>query len=77
MAAITVRLTPEMEKSLETFALLQDRSKAYVAEQALQEYLEKHAWQLAEIQAGIDDARAGRFAPDAKVQAVFSKYIQK
>jgi predicted transcriptional regulator len=52
----------------------QDRSRNYLVNQAIDQYLELLAWQDERIKEGIKAAGAGRFASDAEMDAIFDKY---
>ena len=60
---ITVRATKETVSGIDALATALDRSRNYLINQALQQYVERNAWQVARIQAGIKDADAGRVTP--------------
>ena len=68
MAAFTVRL-PDIEVDK------LDRSRSYLAAKAIEDYLEKETWQLAEIEAGLNEANQGEFASPEEVAGVIAKYV--
>jgi predicted transcriptional regulator len=74
MSAFTVRLQDETASKLDRIAEKMDRSRAYVAAQAIEDFVAREEWQLAEIEAGLSEAEAGEFASDKDVAAVFAKY---
>jgi predicted transcriptional regulator len=47
-----------------------------VINEALDQYIELHEWQLKHIQEGVEAAKKGDFATDAEVDAFFSEYEQ-
>ena len=55
---MTLRLDAETRKRLEKLARATDRSKAYLAMQALEQYLDIHEWQVGAIQQAVDEADA-------------------
>lgn len=67
MNAFTVRLQDETSTKL-------DRSRAYVAAQAIEDFIAREEWQLAEIEAGLAEAINGDFASEAEAERVFNKY---
>ena len=71
---LTIRLDRESKEALNTLAQSMDRSKSYLAAQALHEYLEVRRWQIAEIRDGIKEADQGKFADPRKVDAFFKKW---
>ena len=76
MTAFTVRLPDDLTDKLDALAAKLDRSRSYVAVQAIGDFVEREAWQIAEIEAGLDDANRGDFATDAEVASVLEKYLK-
>jgi predicted transcriptional regulator len=74
MNAFTVRLQDETTAKLDLLAEKLDRSRAYVAAQAIEDFIAREEWQLNEIESGLSEAVAGEFASDSDVAAVFAKY---
>ena len=74
MSAFTVRLGDETTTKLDRIAEKLDRSRAYVAAQAIEDFVAREEWQLAEIEAGLAEAIRGDFASDTEVDRVFNKY---
>jgi predicted transcriptional regulator len=52
---------PEQKKAV-------NRSRAWLGEEALRQYVRVQRWQLEEISAGIDDLEAGRVVSRAKME---------
>ena len=77
MTSLTVRIPDDVAAGLDAAAASLDRSKSYLAAQAIQEFVEREAWFRAEMQAGLDEANRGEFASDEEVQAVFDKFKLK
>ena len=71
---LTVRLDRESKTGLAELAEAMDRSKSYLAAEAVREFIEIRRWQISEIQAGIKEAEAGKFADSKKVAAFFKKW---
>lgn len=57
--AFTVRSESELVAKLDHLAGSLDRSRNYLVNQALKEYLEHHAWQIEKISQGIAAADRG------------------
>jgi len=72
--AFSVRADPKKVRKLDKLAAQQDRSRNYLVNQAIDQYLELLAWQDERIKEGIRAADAGRFASDAEMDAIFDKY---
>jgi predicted transcriptional regulator len=66
-APITVRADKDTVSAIDALAGAMDRSRNYVVNQAIEEYLEAHAWQIERIKAGIQAAREGRVQPAEEV----------
>lgn len=76
MAAFTVRVSEETASKLEQIAEKLDRSRSYMAAQAIEDFVEQQEWQLAEIEAGLAEADRGEFASDEDVAKVVGKYVK-
>ncbi|WP_225896622.1 CopG family ribbon-helix-helix protein [Amazonocrinis nigriterrae] len=71
---ITFHLDSEKRKSLDEIALLLDRDRSYVLNEAINAYLEIYSWQLDHIKEGLRQADAGEFATPEEVAAAFAKW---
>lgn len=71
---LTIRLTMELKRSLDKFAKATGRSHAFLAQDALRQYLEEQAWQVAEIKQAVQEADASEFATDAEVNGTLTKW---
>lgn len=74
MTSLTVHIPDDVAAQLASTAESLDRSKSYVAAQAIKEFVEREAWFRAEMQAGLDEANRGEFASDEEVRAAFDKF---
>jgi predicted transcriptional regulator len=72
--AFSVRTDPKKVRKLDKLAKQQDRSRNYLVNQAIDQYLELLAWQDKRTKEGIKAADAGRFASDAEMDGIFNKY---
>ena len=77
MPAFTVRLPDDVTEKLDALAAKLDRSRSYVAAQAIGDFVAREEWQLADIEAGIREADKGDFATDAEVAATIAKYTRR
>jgi predicted transcriptional regulator len=72
---ITVRAAREVVTEIDALASAMERSRNYVVNQALQQYLETNAWQVARIQEGIEAAQKGQVqAADQVFAAIAAKH---
>ncbi len=77
MNAFTVRILEETSDKLDELAVKMDRSRSFLAAKAIEEFVAREAWQLAEIEAGLAEAIRGEFASEAEVERVLGKYLRK
>ena len=66
---ITIRAAKEVISGIDAIAAATDRSRNYVVNQALRQYLDGNAWQIARIKEGLEAARDGRVRPAEDVFA--------
>ena len=76
MTAFTVRVPNETAAKLDQLAEKLDRSRSYVAAQAIEDFIAREEWQLAEIEAGLAEADRGEFASAEDVANVVGKYVK-
>lgn len=57
---ITVRAAKTVVSEIDALAAAMDRSRNYIVNQALEQYLTANAWQIERINAGIAAASAGQ-----------------
>jgi predicted transcriptional regulator len=72
---ITIRLEAELKNRLESLAAATQRSRSFLATEAIREFVELNEWQVSEIQAAIKEADAGDFASEHEVNSTFSKWM--
>ncbi|MGH8117135.1 MAG: CopG family ribbon-helix-helix protein [Rhodanobacteraceae bacterium] len=68
-APITIRADKHTVSAIDALACAMDRSRNYVVNQAIRQYLDANAWQIERIKEGLADARAGRVFPADDVLA--------
>lgn len=57
-----------MVVELDRLAKAVNRSRAWLGEEALRQYVDLQRWHLREIEAGIEDLHAGRVVPHAEME---------
>jgi RHH-type rel operon transcriptional repressor/antitoxin RelB len=74
-ATMTLRLPAEVKRRLEKLAKATDRSKAYLASRAIENYLEVQEWQVRAIEEAVREADSDKatFFEHAKVEARVKK----
>ena len=76
MAAFTLRVSDETASRLDQIAEKLDRSRSSLAAQAIEDYVAREQWQLAEIVAGLAEANRGEFASPEEEAKVVGKYVK-
>jgi RHH-type rel operon transcriptional repressor/antitoxin RelB len=71
---MTIRVDRKTKNRLEKLAKAMDRTKSYVAAEAIRAYVELNEWQITEIRAALKEADASDFASEAEVEAVRRKW---
>lgn len=71
---MSLRLPKELAVQLGELAQATGRTKSYLAVQALQDFVEREAWQVAEIKKAIREADAGDFATDEEMRDLDEKW---
>lgn len=71
---ITFRVDAQKRKALDAIAAGIDRDRSYVLNEAINNYLEVHHWQVAHIKEGLRQAEAGEFAKESEVVAAFARW---
>jgi Predicted transcriptional regulator len=72
--SFTLRLPTELANQLGQLSVATGRSKSFLAVQAMQDFVIREAWQVAEIQKAIHEADAGDFATDDDMNALDAKW---
>jgi RHH-type transcriptional regulator, rel operon repressor / antitoxin RelB len=60
---ISVRVPKDVAKRLAKLATVTERSKSYIAGQAIEEFLTLQEWQVKAIREGVAEADAGKLLP--------------
>lgn len=55
-ATMTLRLDNKLKKRLDKLATLSERTKSFLAAEAIKEYLDLHEWQMTEIKTAMTEA---------------------
>lgn len=75
--SMSLRLPKELALQLGELARATGRTKSYLAVQALQDFIEREAWQVAEIQLALREADAGEFATDQEMLELDKKWDRR
>jgi len=71
---MTIRLEDEVRDRLDQLAEATQRSKSFLAAEAIRAFVETNEWQIREIRAALQEADAGDFASDKEVAALARKW---
>jgi RHH-type transcriptional regulator, rel operon repressor / antitoxin RelB len=71
---MTVRLVDEVKDRLDHLAQATQRSKSFLAAEAIRAFVESNEWQIVEVKAALREAYAGEFASDREVAALAKKW---
>ncbi|HXC39317.1 MAG TPA: ribbon-helix-helix protein, CopG family [Burkholderiales bacterium] len=71
---MTVRLEEEVTERLQKLAEATQRSKSFLAAEAIREFVASNEWQISEINRAIAEADAGDFASDKEVRKLAAKW---
>ncbi len=71
---ISVRVAEEVAERLAALAEATDRSKSYVAAQAIEEFLALQEWQVKAIRKGLAEANAGKLVDHQEALKVLRKW---
>lgn len=67
---ITIRTDPSVKAQLTDLAKAMDRSRNWVAEEAIRQYIELQSWQVQGILDAIEQANAGQLVSQDRVAGV-------
>lgn len=70
---MTIRVDRKTKTRLEKLAKAMERTKSYLAAEAIRTYVELNEWQIAEIKTALKEANVGDFATAEEVESVFNK----
>ena len=71
---MTIRLDEALKSRLSALARTMQRSKSFLAAEALRDYVELNEWQLQEIETAVKEADADDFASTDQIRSVLSKW---
>ncbi|MDR0467033.1 MAG: CopG family ribbon-helix-helix protein [Deltaproteobacteria bacterium] len=74
MTTVTTRIDEETHGRLEHLAKATDRSRSWLAAEAIRRHVEEESRQVAAVEEGVRQADAGNFAPEDEVKAAFAHW---
>jgi len=76
-ATVTFHTTPEIKERLNRLAIVTRRSKSFLTNEAVEQYLAAEEEFVASVQAGIEDADAGRSFTTAEMKKNLHAFINE
>ncbi len=73
-STITFRLEQEKRDALDAIAEGTERDRTYVLNEAIEAYLDAHAWQIEHIKKGLRQAKAAKFATEGEVARALARW---
>ena len=74
---LTLRIDSGLKKKLDKLAKSTQRSRSFLAAEAIREYVALNEWQIEEIRKAVQQADAGDFATDEEVEEMFRKWAKR
>ena len=71
---LSIRLEEDVKARLDQLADATNRSKSFLAAEAIRAFVELNEWQIREIQAALQEADAGEFAKPSEVNKVLGRW---
>jgi len=76
-SVLTLRLDAKLKNKLDRLSKSMNRSRSFVAAQAIQEFVSVNEWQINEIKKGLAEADAGDFATDEEMQQTIRRLTRR
>ncbi|MEN0060130.1 MAG: ribbon-helix-helix protein, CopG family [Bdellovibrio sp.] len=64
---------PETVAALDKLGAMLDRDRSYLLNEALENYVELHQWQIARIQNGLEQVAQGKLASQTKIDKLLGR----
>jgi RHH-type transcriptional regulator, rel operon repressor / antitoxin RelB len=76
-SVLTLRLDTKLKNQLDRLSKAMNRSRSFIAAQAIEEFVSLNQWQIAEIKKAIGEADRGEFATDKQVQQSLKRWMRR
>ena len=73
---ISIRTTVELIGQFNAVAEATGRSRSYLINQAMEEYIAREAWQVAEIRKALEEADSCEFVSDEEMKAFWDRWTK-
>ena len=71
---VSIRTSPKLLEHFNAIAEATGRTRSFLINQAMEEYITREAWQVAEIRKALEEADAGNFVPEVEMQAFWDRW---
>lgn len=76
LTQISVRTSPELIEKFTTVAQATGRTRSYLINIAMEEYIQREAWQVSEILKAVEEADRRDFVPEKEMEAFWKKWVK-
>ena len=76
-SVLTLRLDAKLKSQLDRLSKAMNRSRSFVAAQAIHDYVALNEWQIGEIKKAIAAADRGEFATDQQVEQALKRWTRR
>jgi len=76
-SVLTLRLDAKLKNQLDRLSKAMNRSRSFVAAQAIQEFVSINEWQIGEIKKALVEADRGDFASDKEMQQTIRRLTRR
>jgi len=73
-SVLTLRLDSDLKRKLDKLSKATNRSRSFVAAQAIRDYVELNQWQIEETKKALIEADRGEFASEEDVRRTLKKW---
>ena len=76
-SVLTLRLDAKLKNQLDRLSKSMDRSRSFVAAQAIQDYVTLNEWQIGEIKKAMAEADRGDFASEEQMEQTMKRLTRR
>jgi RHH-type transcriptional regulator, rel operon repressor / antitoxin RelB len=76
-SVLTLRLDPKLKNQLDRLSKAINRSRSFVAAEAIRDYVALNSWQIEETAKAVSEADRGDFASDKEVERALTKWTRR
>jgi RHH-type transcriptional regulator, rel operon repressor / antitoxin RelB len=76
-SVLTLRLNAKLKSKIDRLSKSMQRSRSFVAAQAIQEFISVNEWQINEVKKGLAEVNAGDFASDKVMQQTIRRLTRR